>query len=251
MRVLIVDDEPLAREGLRQLLAREPDVVVVGECGDGETALTAVAEHRPDVLFLDVQMPGLSGFDVVAALPEATSPAIVFVTAHDRYAVRAFEECAADYLLKPVDEQRFARTLARLRTNLATPPPAPPFPVAAWSAPTAAFPERLMIGLGPGRSAFLRVADIVWIEAQDYCVEIHAAGGRRHLVRRSLEELETLLDPQRFARVHRSALVNIDQVQEIRPLGRVRAEARLTDGTRVPVSRERLRALEARWPRLI
>lgn len=253
MRVLIVDDEPLARQGVRQLLAREPGVEVLGECANGRDALDAVAALRPQVVFLDVQMPGMDGFEVLARLPEELSPVVVFVTAHDRYAVRAFEECALDYLLKPLDEARFARAVARARAALAAPAASPPPLFAGW-APAASRPpgrERLMIGIAPGRSIFVRTDDIFWIQAQDYCVAVHLERGRHYLVRQSLDEMEARLDPRRFARVHRSALVNLDRVQEIRPLGRERAEARLADGTSVPVSRERLRALEARWERLV
>ena len=219
---LIVDDEPLARRGIRQLLAAWPDVEVVGECRDGREAVRSLATLMPDLVFLDVQMPGLDGMGVVKVHGAERMPLTVFVTAHDEFAVKAFEAQALDYLVKPLSEARFrmamVRVMERLRSRAG----------ARLAVPT----EDGELLLDPG--------EIDWIEAQDDHVLIHA-GKQRHRVRASLSALEARLDGARFARVHRSAIVRLDQVRELRGENLVV----LRDGTRVPVSRRRLPALRA------
>lgn len=239
IRAVIADDEPLARRGVRQLLAPHGDVEVVAEARDGRETLRALRELRPDLLFLDVQMPGLDGFDVIREMRGGHLPAIIFVTAYDEFAVRAFDAHALDYLLKPLEEARFARALERARERLRS---AEAVEMSRrLSALLSAREEerarqRIVVPTAAGELV-LDADEIEWVEADDYYAAVHARRGR-HLIRESLASLEQRLDGTRFARVHRSAIVNIDRVRE------VRAEAGetllvLRDGTRVPVSRRR------------
>jgi two-component system LytT family response regulator len=235
-RVLIVDDEPLARTLLRVLLEREGGVQVVGDCGGGQ----AVAEIRragPDILFLDVQMPDVDGFEVLAQLGGERLPVIVFVTAYDRYAVRAFEVHAVDYLLKPVDAERFREALRHAKTRVAAGARGEDAGVAALLQERGRYPGRLLVP-GRGRTLVVEVAAIDWIEATDYYASIHA-GGQTHLLRQTLTELERILDPSRFFRVHRSAIVNLERVREIHPLFRGDSSLLLSTGARVRLSRTR------------
>lgn len=213
IRVVIVDDEPLARARVRAILARSPDVEIIGECVDGTDALEAIPHLAPDIVLLDVQMPGLDGFGVVERLPEPR-PAIVFVTAHDRHAVRAFDVHALDYVLKPFEPERLLAAVERARKQ-----PSPPHD---WQALLAelrtapAYIERVAIRLGD-RIYYVVLNDVDWIEADGNYVRLHT-GTRSHLLRRSLRQMAVELDPKRFARVHRSSIVNIDRVRELRVL---------------------------------
>ncbi|HEV8357248.1 MAG TPA: LytTR family DNA-binding domain-containing protein [Gemmatimonadales bacterium] len=259
IRALIVDDEPLARRGIRQLLAPYPDIAVVGECRDGREAVRALETLAPDLVFLDVQMPGLDGFGVLRAREGRRLPWVVFVTAHDEYAVRAFEAHALDYLVKPLARGRFDATIERVRERIrlaeaadlaarlaallaaaATHEAAGPPPVAGRAGAGA---RRIAIPTGGGQ-LLVDPEEIDWIEARDYYAGIHAAG-RRHLVRESLASLERRLDPAEFARVHRSALVRLDRVRELRATDGGDSVAILVDGTEVPVSRRRRERLAA------
>jgi two-component system LytT family response regulator len=239
IRTLIVDDEPLARQRIRDLLERDPDVLVVAECADGDEAIAAIREQAPDVVFLDVQMPEKGGFDVVEAFDADRLPAIVFVTAFDQYALRAFEVCAIDYLLKPFDEDRFARTLARAKAQargarsddverrvLAL--------VEELRARTRHL-DRLMIKSG-GHLFFLKTEEVDWIEAEGNYVRLHA-GEASHLLRETVAALEAQLDPARFLRIHRSTIVNLDRVREIHPLFHGEYRVVLKDGTKLTLSR--------------
>ena len=221
IRALIVDDEPLARRGIRQLLAPYPEVTVVGECRDGREAARALAAERPDLVFLDVEMPGLDGLDLIAVHGAVRMPLIVFVTAHQQYAVEAFEAQAVDYLVKPLSEARFRDTMSRVAERLRSRPPG-----ARIAVPT------------PDGALLLDAGEIVWIEAEDDHVVLHATSGR-HRVRQSLAALEARLDPDCFARVHRSAIVRIDQVREVRTDGGGETTLVLRDGTELAVSRRR------------
>jgi two-component system LytT family response regulator len=238
LRVVVADDEPLIRDGLCELLAGEPGVHVVAACADGASALAAVRRESPDVLFLDVQMPGVDGLAVARALGGCpTPPAVVFATAHERYALAAFEVSAVDYLLKPFDEERVRASLRRVRARLAHEgvgvlraqlsallsrldgaggAPATRDHGRDAAAPVAAYPERLLVGVARGTRVVL-VKDIEWIEAADNYVTVHAAAGAG-LLREPLRALEARLDPARFARVHRSAIVNLARVQQLRLL---------------------------------
>ena len=255
MRVLVVDDEPLAREALRALLDRDDEVEVVGEAGDGRSAVEAIRSLGPDLVLLDVSMPEMDGFEVLERLGNDAPPDTIFVTAYDHHAVRAFEVHAVDYLLKPVGRERFrsaldrakrrvrrgsgATTLLRdlkrsgalgsekqLRTSLFSTRP----------------PPRLAVR-SAGRIRFVRPDAIDWIEAADYYAKLHVGGGS-YLIRRSMGALEEDLDPVGFARIHRSAIVNLDRVREIRPRLHGGHTVILSDGTRLRLSRGRRRVLQ-------
>jgi two-component system LytT family response regulator len=233
--VLIVDDEPLARERVAQLLAAHADFRVVGEAGDGAAAIDAITALRPDAVFLDVQMPGLDGFAVLEALPADRRPAIVFVTAFDEHALRAFEVSAIDYLVKPVDRDRFVRTVERLRgRNEAAEATALAALLATLRADRSR-PARFVTRDARGYY-FVAAADVEWIEAQDNYIALHA-GGKEHLVRDTLRAVEERLDPARFVRVHRSALVNLDFVARIEPQGSGAFTLVLRDGSSLTSSR--------------
>lgn len=228
-RALIVDDEPLARRGIRQLLAPYPDVRVVGECRDGREALRALTSHQPDLVFLDVQMPGLDGFGLIRVQGVERMPLTVFVTAHDDFAVRAFETQALDYLVKPLSESRFKTTMQRVLERL-----------------RARLGERVAVPTDTGE-LLLDANEIDWIEARDDYAEIHA-GAERYRIRASLAALVRRLDPARFTRIHRSAVVRLDHVRELRTSGRDGTTVvRLRDGTELPVSRRRLTSLKQRF----
>ena len=235
LKALIVDDEPLARALLRVLLARDPEVAVAGECG-GVEAAARVERERPDVLFLDVQMPEVDGFDVLAALPSGHAPVVVFVTAYDQYAVRAFDVHAVDYLLKPVDESRFAEALARAKAQARARRHGAADPRLDALLDDHARHARRFLVRTHDKTVVVDAADVDWIEAADYYATLHV-GERAHLVRETLAGLARRLDPERFLRVHRSAIVNLDRVREIHPLFRGDAELVLAGGTRVRLSR--------------
>lgn len=249
LRVAIADDEPLARATLRGLLEADPEVELVAECRNGDEAVSAVRAEAPDLLFLDVQMPGRDGFAVLDELGEDDSPRVVFVTAYDRYALRAFDVHAVDYLLKPFTDERFRQALGRAKAALAQEGAGGMGPEVAEllsareaqgdpadSAPAAPL-ERLSIHR-EGRIELVETAAIEWIEAADQYVQIHADDGT-HLMRESLSRLERRLDPARFLRVHRSALVALDRVRSLESTGSGTGRLLLASGTTVPVSRAR------------
>ncbi|MFA6957600.1 MAG: LytTR family DNA-binding domain-containing protein [Thermoanaerobaculia bacterium] len=234
MKVLIVDDEPLARSSIRILVEQDRELTVAGECS-GVDAERLVRELRPDILFLDIQMPEVDGFEVLERIGMNAVPAVVFVTAHDRYALRAFDVAALDYLVKPFDDRRFFAALSRAKEQ------------ACRSVSVSTFTSRFIVR-ARDRVHFLRAADIDWIEAADYYVSIHA-GGRTYLLRKSMASLETELDPATFVRAHRSAIVNLDRVKEMQPAFRGESVLVLDDGTRVRLSRNRRGELERRMGR--
>jgi two-component system LytT family response regulator len=241
IRTVIADDEPLARRGIRAHLNLEKDIEIVSECRNGREAVEAIQAYSPDLVFLDVQMPERDGFGVVDAVGVERMPAVIFVTAYDRYALRAFEVHALDYLLKPFDGERFARAVqrariqierdglgdlsGRLRNLLAE----------LESRPAQNYPNRLVIK-SAGRISFLDVAEIDWVEAADNYVRLHA-GREAHLLRETMNSLEKRLDPGQFLRVHRSRMVNIRKVKELRPLFRGEYDITLQDGTRLETGR--------------
>ena len=246
-RVVIVDDEPPARQTLRLLLAREKDFEIAAECSHGEEAVTAVAEEHPDVLFLDVRMPGIDGFDVLQRIPAAAMPAVVFVTAYDRYAPQAFEQHAIEYLLKPFTDERFADVVEHLRARLrerSYAALAERMP-AALAETAARRDKRHLVVRDGARTHVVPHDDIVWIEAEDYYAAIHAQG-RRILARESLRTLEKTLDPATFARVHRSAIVNTRWIKAMEPLASGDQRLLLSDGTTLRVSRTHRAALVKR-----
>lgn len=239
IRAMIVDDEALARRGIRQLLAAHPEVVVVRECRSGREALTALESDRPALMFLDIQMPELDGFGVMrearAALGAERMPVTVFLTAFDEFALDAFDVEALDYLVKPVSEQRFEASMERVRRRLDAPAGIGP----GTSGSPVGDPggaRHFLIGTSQGQR-IVPLDEIDWIGADDYYAAVHV-GGRRHLLRESMASLEERLDPAHFVRVHRAAIVNVRRIREVR--GNVIV---LTDGTRLPVSRRRRGAL--------
>jgi two-component system LytT family response regulator len=238
LRVVVVDDERLARQKIRTLLARESGVEIVRECANGPEAVDAIRDETPDLVFLDVQMPGMDGFGVLRAVGGAASPAIVFVTAHEKYAVKAFEVHAIDYLLKPFDRARFRVALDRAREQLATGAHhdcAARIAAMIREMQAPAFAERIAVRTG-GRMFFVRVDDIDWIEAADNYARIHHRKGTS-LVRETMTALETTLDPRRFVRVHRRAIVNLDRIEEVRTLFHGEQVVVLRGGVEVPCGR--------------
>jgi len=251
IRTLIVDDEELARDRIHTLLEMQPDVEIVGICGDGVTALESIEKLKPDLVFLDVQMPGMTGFEVVENLDAAHAPAVVFVTAHDGHAIRAFEIHALDFLLKPFDQTRFEKALDRARGK-----------VKASQGTTVIdshlvslleelreerkYPERLIVK-SSGRVFFVRTEEIDWVEASGNYVKIHTKN-EAHLLRESMKNMEAKLDPKIFVRIHRSAIVNIDRIKELEPWFHGEYIVIMRDGTRLTASRvfsDRLSALIA------
>jgi len=238
LRVLIVDDEPLARQAMRLMLQDDPEVAIVGECSGVDGAST-IERTQPEILFLDVHMPEVDGFDLLEQVGIDRAPTVVFVTAYADHALQAFEVHAIDYLLKPVNDARFAQALSRAkslaRLRRAGDPADPK--LGAMLREHTRTTRRILIR-ERDRTQVIDVESIDWIEAADYYAQIHA-GGRSHLLRETMTELEQRLDPQRFFRVHRSAIINLERVREIRPLPHGDRELVLADGTLVRLSRTR------------
>lgn len=257
MRTLIVDDEPAAREGLRHLLAADPEIEVVGECRDGKAATAAIRDQSPELVFLDVQMPELDGLGVLRDVPPERRPVVVFVTGYDRYALQAFEVHAVEYLLKPFTDDRFREALSQaklqvrrtrmgeLGKEMAT--LADGGAVAAPARPATGYRSRLVVKTG-GNVVLVPVEDIDWIDADGDYVRIHV-GKVSHTVRETMHHLETELDPAHFVRIHRSTIVNLARVKELQPFYRGEFVAVLNDGTRLKLSRGCRDTLEARLGR--
>ena len=241
IRALIVDDEPLARERLRQLLAAETDVEPVGECPDGTSAVQAIREQKPDLVFLDVQMPDLDGFGVLAALPANHLPAVIFVTANDQFALKAFDVHAVDYLLKPFDKERFQTALRRAMAVLEQRQTSQlNGRIAALLADVRpaekeATVERFAVKT-TGRVLLIKVEDIDWIEAADNYVNLHV-GAEEHLHRETMAAMEALLPVDQFMRISRSTIVNLDRVKELQPMFHGEYTVILRNGTRLTLSR--------------
>lgn len=247
IRTLIVDDEPVARRGIARHLSDPSDVQVVGQCGDGASAVAAITELVPDLVFLDVQMPGLSGFDVIDAVGLARMPPVIFVTAFDQYAVRAFDVHAIDYVLKPIDAERFRQALDRARRQISRPDfsPAPSLAAAFEDLGRPAPPryaKRLAIK-STGRTLLVEVREVDRIETAGNYLEVHA-GTAVHLLRDTLANLEARLDPERFVRVSRSSLVSIDRVRELQPMFNGDFVVVFQNGTRIAGSRRYRDALD-------
>lgn len=246
MRTLIVDDEPLARERIRTLLRDEPDIELIGECADGKEAVSAIQGKNPELLFLDVQMPEMDGFAVLEAVGPERVPAVVFVTAYDRYALRAFDVHALDYLLKPFDRERFHKALERARAQVGERGKLGDRLLALLKdiKEEPKRPERFVIK-SAGRVFFLRADEIDWVEAAGNYVQLHV-GSTTHLMRETMGGLEARLDPEKFVRIHRSAIVQVDRLKEMRPAFHGDYIVILQDGTRLNLSRsyrEKLQAL--------
>jgi two-component system LytT family response regulator len=238
IRVVVADDEPLARERIRSLLAAHPDVELVAECSDGADAVQALATDHPDLLFLDVQMPDLDGFGVLGSFPADQLPWVVFITAYDEHAVRAFEVNAVDYLLKPVEPRRFEAALARVRERLGAGPHPRDAALAAVldeMRRVRGYASRLVIRDGH-RVNFVGAEEIDWIDAAGNYARLHVAGAV-HLLREPLKTLEGRLDPDRFLRVHRSTIVNLERITAVEPYFHGEYILTLRDGARITSSR--------------
>jgi two-component system LytT family response regulator len=232
MRVLVVDDEPLARRNVTVLLRDDPDIGAIEECGSGVEAIEAIRQWKPDLVFLDVQMPECGGFDVLELLGADLPHAVVFVTAYDEYALRAFEAGALDYLLKPFDDARFGRALNRAKDKLAH-----------YAKPQPQSAQRLVVR-SPGRLLFLSVSDIDWIEAASYYACLHV-GDDTHIIRRTLSELERDLEGK-FIRIHRSIIVNLDRIHGLELQSGGDYEVVLKSKVRLRLSRRFRKRLEDR-----
>ena len=240
IRTLIVDDEPLARERLRALLSAEPDIEVIGECGDGPAAVQAIRSDTPDLVFLDVQIPEIDGFGVIERIGVENAPVVVFVTAYDQYALEAFDVHAVDYLLKPFDEARFAKALARARGTVQSQRSGEVNErlltlLRGIKAAPSGRAERLVVK-SAGRLFFLRTEEIDWIESSGNYVCLHV-GNETHLLRETMSSLEARLDPTAFIRIHRTAIVNVDRIKELQPLFHGEYEVVLRGGARLTLSR--------------
>ena len=250
---LIVDDEPLSRDLVRHMLAAHVDFRVVAECGDGEKALAAIKRHAPRVVVLDIKMPRLDGMSLLQRLEPDARPLVVFITAHDTYAIKAFEAHAFDYLMKPFDQERFDQTLARVRARLqqideaqlgqsvrqllGTSAPLPP----AVAKPAL---DRIVVRES-GRVYFVGVPEIEWLEASGNYVALHVAGGKNHLVHETMAALEAKLDPTRFVRIHRSTIVRVDRIKELLPHFNGEYVVVLHDNVRLKLSRSYLETARA------
>ena len=232
IRALIVDDEPPARDRLRTLLDEAPDVEIVGECGDGRSAVRAIERSRPDLVFLDVQLPELDGLGVVETIGADRMPAVVFVTAYDAYAIRAFELHAIGYLMKPFDGERFARTLDHARRVVEHRDLAPRLRALL----DARARDDKLIVRELGRIHVIRTADIDWIEAAGNYVEVHV-GRDTHLVHETMKDMAARLAPSQFRRIHRGVIVNVDRIKTIELGARGDGRVLLVDGTRLALSR--------------
>jgi len=250
LRTLIADDEPLARERLRYLLAEDAEIVITAECRNGREVLAALRDSRIDVMFLDIQMPGRAGFQVIEEVGSERMPITVFVTGYDHYAVRAFEVHALDYLTKPVEAERLRATLKRIKEQIAAREAlttqeklrAVLAMVQTKEAFRAEYPARLLVPEG-SKDFFVSVSDIDWIEAADYYVCLHV-GARSLMLRDSIKQLASTLDPAKFVRIHRSAIVNVDRVKEIFHEGR-------SEGCVVLANGQRLRMSKVGWQSLL
>jgi two-component system LytT family response regulator len=246
LTLLIVDDEGLARQGLRQLVAQDPDVAAIHEARNGREAVDAVRMYAPDLVFLDVQMPEMDAFGVVQEIGAERMPPVVFVTAHDEHAIRAFEISAIDYLLKPITAARFGQAFARAKARIKAPEAGPGQIMALLE--SIASPRRYLERVAvrsPGKTFFVNVSDLDWLAAAENYVELHA-GGATHLVHVSLSALEKSLDPALFLRIHRSIIVNIGRIRELRSTEHGEYVVVLQNGIRLQSSRSyhgRVRAL--------
>jgi two-component system, LytTR family, response regulator len=232
-KALIVDDEELARKLLREMLEKHPEIEIAGECGNGMEAVKVVAEHRPDLLFLDVQMPKLTGFDVLELI-DPHGLAVIFVTAFDNFAMKAFEVHAVDYLLKPFSRERFEAALERAKKQKTQRAP-DAIQLAAAARPTGQFLERIVVKDGT-KVTIIPVAKLEHVEAIDDYVNL-VAEGKKHMKQQTISGLEAALDPSRFVRIHRSYLVNVERVVRIEPYGKESKIAILSTGAKLPVSR--------------
>jgi two-component system LytT family response regulator len=253
IRTLVVDDEPLARERLTNLLSGEPDIEVVGQCRDGEEAVTAIVDHTPDLVFLDVQMPAMNGFEVIEAVGSERMPLVIFVTAYDQHALRAFQVRALDYVLKPFDRERFQEALQRARAHIQRDETGDLgrrlLALVKDLRRDQPKTDRLVVKSG-GRLFFLRTDEIDWIEAAGNYVRLHV-GPASHLLRETMNAIEGRLDPEKFFRIHRSRIVNMERIQEMQPWLNGEYAVLLRTGTRLTLSRGYREKLQERLARSV
>lgn len=244
IRTLVVDDEPIARARVVSLLKQEEDIEVVGECANGRQAKSAIESTSPDLLFLDIQMPEVDGLDLARTIQSSGAPAVVFVTAYDEYALRAFEVHALDFLLKPFSAERFRSALGHAREHVTQRRKVGASAAGSAQDPSGGRRNRLMIK-SSGRIHFVRMTDIDWCEAQGNYVRVHV-GHQEHLVRDTMSHLESELDPQQFVRIHRSTIVNVDRIQEMQSSFNGEYVVLLRTGTRLTLSRGYRDSIQAR-----
>ena len=253
IRTLVVDDEPLARERLTSLLAAESDIEVVGQCRDGEEAVRAIMDHSPDLVFLDVQMPAMNGFDVIDAVGSERMPLVIFVTAYDQHALKAFQVRALDYVLKPFDRERFQEALQRARAHIQRDETGDLgrrlLALVKDLRRDQPKTDRLVVKSG-GRLFFLRTDEIDWIEAAGNYVRLHV-GNTSHLLRETMNAIEGRLDPEKFFRIHRSRIVNMERIQEMQPWLNGEYAVVLRTGTRLTLSRGYREKLQERLARTV
>jgi two-component system LytT family response regulator len=239
VRAVIVDDEPLARLRIRDLLARAEDIVLIAECANGAEAIEAIEKSPPDILFLDIQMPELDGFDVLQAVGVGRVPVVIFITAYDQFALRAFEAHALDYLLKPFDDERFEAVLQRARERIRQQHGGDLDrrlrALIEDARGNRGYLQRLVVPSGH-RSIFIRTDDVEWIEAERNYIRLHVRG-EAHLMRENLSRIESALDPAKFCRIHRSTIVNIDRIHAVESLARGEYLVTLHDGTKLTSGR--------------
>jgi two-component system LytT family response regulator len=233
LTAVIVDDEELARAVIREMLRAHPEIEVLGECANGFEAVKMVSERKPDLLFLDIQMPKLDGFEVLELI--GSGIAVIFVTAYDQHALRAFEVHAVDYLLKPVAADRFEAALERAKQRVGTPVSPPVVELAATAREPGHYAERIVVKDGT-RVHIIPVAKLDYVEAEDDYVAL-ASQGKKHLKQQTISSVEGILDPKTFLRIHRSCIVNLERVTKVEPYGKDSHVAILSDGARLPVSR--------------
>jgi two-component system LytT family response regulator len=253
IRTLVVDDEPLARERLMGLLAGEPDIEAIGQCRDGEEAARAIVEHSPDLVFLDVQMPAMNGFEVIEAVGSERMPLVIFVTAYDQHALKAFQVRALDYVLKPFDRERFQEALQRARAHIQRDETGDLgrrlLALVKDLRRDQPKTDRLVVKSG-GRLFFLRTDEIDWIEAAGNYVRLHV-GATSHLLRETMNAIEGRLDPEKFFRIHRSRIVNMERIQEMQPWLNGEYAVLLRTGTRLTLSRGYREKLQERLARTV
>jgi two-component system LytT family response regulator len=253
IRTLVVDDEPLARERLTSLLSAEADIEIVGQCRDGEEAVTAITDHTPDLVFLDVQMPAMNGFEVIEAVGTERMPLVIFVTAFDQHALKAFQVRALDYVLKPFDRERFQEALQRARAQIQRDETGDLgrrlLALVKDLRRDQPKTDRLVVKSG-GRLFFLRTDEIDWIEASGNYVRLHV-GPTSHLLRETMNAIEGRLDPEKFFRIHRSRIVNMERIQEMQPWLNGEYAVLLRTGTRLTLSRGYREKLQDRLARSV
>jgi two-component system LytT family response regulator len=239
IRAFVVDDEPLARRTIRRFVAKNTGVEIIGECGDGESAVRAIQDSKPDLVFLDIQMPEMDGFQVLSKIGADQMPVTIFVTAHDRFALRAFDANAIDYLLKPIGKERFERALERAKQRIAAKAHGDEvqriLSAVGQRAAANKYPNRLAVPKN-GRIMFVATHDIDWIEAEGNYVRLHV-GSREHELRETLAELGEKLNPAEFLRIHRSTIVNIERIEEIQPWFHGHHRVLLKNGKELRMSR--------------